>query len=231
VGAEVTLTVVIPRYAMKAHVAQQADDHLATLIDVAQLPTQIIVVDNGSTHPMRDALRASVTLIAWPTNRGIAPAWNEGMAHAGGQLLAFVTTTTRVTPGWDTALASACHERVIAMPYTNGEKAYGVGVTGWCFMLRRELAREIGSFDETFVPCFYEDTSWFHDAIDKGVELVNVPAANVLKTTKHATVAEAPWGGRMSWLFYANRLRYSWKHNVDPYDTPRFWQRPLRDVA
>jgi GT2 family glycosyltransferase len=137
-----------------------------------------------------------------------------------------------VEPGWDANLvAVATSGRFIAMPYTNGAKPYGLGISGWCFVLTTALANEIGRFDETFVPVQYEDTDFFHRAIyDHGVELVNVPSAHVTRASGRQSFQGAPWANRANLLHMANRFRYAWKHNLDPNDVPPFWKTPLRDV-
>ena len=206
--------------------AQQWATHRAALEAYTAEPYELIVVDNGSTYP------PAQTTTAWLANRGIAPAWNEGRRHARGDVLCFLTATTEVTPGWSEPLVVVARRgRYITMPYTNGIKAYGgLGVTGWCWVLTRELADEIGPFDETFVPIQYEDTDFYHRAIyEHGVELVNVPASNVRRHPGPKSYQSWPQE-RINWIHWANRFRYGFKHGVDPQDIPPFWKQPLRDV-
>jgi hypothetical protein len=248
------LAVIVPRYAMTPEVAEVTEANLRRIKEVAQIPTTLVVIDNGSKIPLNPDLRKDRAVVGsknvivdvyveWPENRGVAPAWNEGRWQSAGawqktkrplpDVFAFVTSTTTVEPGWDTRLCQvAMSGRYIAMPFTNGEKPYnGLGITGWCWAISRELADEVGLFDETFVPVQYEDTDFFHRAIyDHGVELVNVAGANVRRTTGRQSVAGAPWGNRFNLIHMANRFRYAWKHNLDPNDTPPFWKSPLRTI-
>ena len=221
------LSVIVPTYCMTPETRDLAQDNLARICDVATVEYELVVVDNASTFP------PTFVRARFPENYGVAPAWNEGRRWANGDVLAFVTCTTRVEPGWDAKLvAVATSGRYIAMPYTNGEKPYGLGITGWCFVVTRALADEIGPFDETFVPVQYEDTDWFHRAIyQHGVELVNVPGANVTRAAGKQTLATAPWGKRQNLIHMANRFRYAWKHDLDPNDVPPFWKTTLRDVV
>jgi GT2 family glycosyltransferase len=222
------LSVIVPVYAMQLRIADLWQDNLATLHRVSGMDTEVIVIDNGSAYP------PAYATVTWAENRGVAPAWNEGRRQAQGDVLAFVTSTTTVTPGWDVALTAVARTgRRIAMPYTNGKKSYeGLGITGWCWVLTRAVADEIGPFDETFVPAQYEDTDFFHRAIYvHGVELVNVPEAQVQRAGSRQSSDAAPWAARFEWLHLANRYRYAWKHGTDPRHPPPFWHTPLRDIS
>jgi hypothetical protein len=221
------LSVIVPIYAMQPRIADLWQANLDTLHRVSGMDTEVIVIDNGSACP------PAYATVTWAENRGVAPAWNEGRRQAQGDVLAFVTSTTTVTPGWDVALAAVARSgRLIAMPYTNETKPYRLGVTGWCWVITRALADEVGPFDETFVPAQYEDTDFFHRAIyTHGIELVNVPTAQVCRTAGRQSSDAAPWAARFNWLHAANRYRYAWKHGVDPSQNPPFWVTPLRDVT
>lgn len=222
------LSVIVPTFLMSQSVADLWARNRARLLEVASVPTELIVVDNGSAYPP-----AEIT-VAWPKNRGIAPAWNEGRRHATGAVVAFVTCTTQVDPGWDAKLCAVAESgRFIAMPFTDGAQPYGIGVTGWCWAIRRALADEVGEFDETFVPAQYEDTDFFHRAIyQHQIELVNVAGATVTRPGGGGlTTRSGPFAERWFWLHFANRCRYGWKHNVDPNDVPPFWKQPLRTVS
>ena len=217
------LSIIVPTYLMSEERAAEWAAHRAQIVAVHSIPTEIIVVDNGSTCPPAESTTA------WLENKGVAPAWNEGVRQSTGDLLCFMTCTVDVQPGWDARLCAVAESgRYVAMPLTNGEPAYGLGVTGWCWVVRRELFDEVGPFDETFVPVQYEDTDWFHRAIyQHGLELVTVPSARVRREGSRQT-----WtmdARRQHYIHLANRYRYAWKHGVDPAEAPPFW-RPLRQI-
>lgn len=221
------LSIIVPVYSMRPEVRDLWQRNLNTIFRVAQMDTEVVSVDNGSTCPPTPP--ATVT---WPTNKGVAPAWNEGVRRANGDVLAFVTSTTAVEAGWDTALAAVARSgRYIAMPYTNGTKPYGIGVTGWCWAVRRNLWEAVGPFDETFVPVQYEDTDFFMRATrDHGIELVNVPAARVTRAARRQTWHGTGFDEKAKAIHMANRWRFAWKHGVPVEDVPPFWKTPLRDV-
>jgi GT2 family glycosyltransferase len=86
----------------------------------APLPTEVIVVDNGSRDGTAEMLagRADVVTITNPTNRGVAPGRNQGLARARGELVALLDVDTVPAPGSFATLAA----RLRAVP--------GVGLVG-----------------------------------------------------------------------------------------------------
>lgn len=219
------LSVVMPVWAFTPELAAMTAQTLAQLRAVSAIPTEVIVVDNGSIAHTE----------VWPVdvrhrfaeNLGIAPAYNAGLRLASAPIVAFLSNDCHVEPGWDTALVQcAAAGRHLAFPWTNGVQSDGVGVTAWCFVLARALAEEVGGFDETFVPAWYEDTDFFHRLMLSGVHFWSVPAARV-QHQRLTTTGQAPWASRGDWLHWANRFRYAWKHGVPPDQAPPFWRRPV----
>ena len=71
---------------------------------------ETVVVDNGSTDGTRALLGArfpDVRLVALPSNRGFAPAVNEGIRAARGEILVLMNNDVRAEPGWLAALVAA----------------------------------------------------------------------------------------------------------------------------
>lgn len=224
-----TLAVIVPRYVNDLPTHELVEGCLSAVLDSQdqRFNTTVTLVDDGSSIPpvQREGLR----IIEHGSNRGVAVGWNSGWrANPGADFYCWLNADCRVTPGWAFPLIAAAEQlNCIAMPYTNGEKPDGVGVTGWCFLTRRDLAERIGYFDETFVPARYEDTDWFHRAIYyERIPLVNVPSSNVIHTRMQGGTKDIK---RMDMLHQANHMRYRWKHNVETL-IPPFWTHPLPDV-
>lgn len=72
----------------------------------APLPIEVIVVDNGSRDGTAEwlAARSDVVTITNPTNRGVAPARNQGLRRARGELVALLDVDTVAAPGSFTTL-------------------------------------------------------------------------------------------------------------------------------
>lgn len=221
------LSVVMPIYNLNPDLARMTQRNLGRMWDARTVPLEVIGVENGSPCEVEAAVS---TWIHWPQNRGIAPAWNAGLAQAHGDVIAFVTTSTAVEPGWDKALRDAARSGAIAFPLTDegdGPRKHrdGTGVAGWCWAMSRETAERIGPFDESFSPAWYEDTDYFYRATQLGIPLVSVPAAVV----KHARSSTTSKLSNWPLLFMSQRLRFAWKHGLDPDAPPPFWRTPLPD--
>ena len=225
------LAVIVPRYANTAPVHEITNQCIDKILEYqdTRFRTTLTVIDDGSLIGF--TLKEGVRILHHGYNRGIAVGWNTGWrANPNADFYCWINADCEVTPGWAFPLVATAEQiGAIAMPYTNGEKSDGLGITGWCFLTSQEIANQIGPFDETFVPARYEDTDWFHRAIyTHRIPLVSVPSSNVIHTRMKGGTKDVR---RMDLLHTANRLRYSWKHNLDPNDDiPPFWKKPLPEV-
>jgi GT2 family glycosyltransferase/glycosyltransferase involved in cell wall biosynthesis len=221
---EPLLTITIPVWSRTPELAAMAQDTINRVWEVARIPTEIVVVDNGS--PFEVPLAAKV--YRFPENRGVSIGWNTGIRHAGAQMIVVLNSDCRVEPGWDEALFEAASTgRRIAFPYTDHCDGLGFtqpdqgGTAGWCYMLSRATHDEIGVFDERFSPAYCEDTDYWHRAWKLGIELSPVPAAHVV----HARRTSADAGADL--LLLAHRKKYGWKHGVDPDRAPPYYNREI----
>jgi hypothetical protein len=194
--------------------------------EVARVPTEVVVVDNGS--PVEAPLAARV--YRYPENRGVSVGWNTGIRFSSAPVVAVLNSDCRVEPGWDEALLEAATDgRRIAFPYTDHCDGLGfsrpdqAGTAGWCFMLTKDLYAEVGPFDERFSPAFCEDTDYWHRAWQLGIELSPVPAARVVHARRTSSQAGADL------LLRAHRYKYGWKHGVDPERAPPYYNRDVVD--
>jgi glycosyltransferase involved in cell wall biosynthesis len=224
-GAEApALTVTMPVWSRTPELAEMAVRTVERVWELARLPTEVLVVDNGS--PEQRPLRARVH--RFEENRGVATAWNKGIELARAPVVAVLNSDCRVEPGWDEALYEAATTgRRIGFPYTDHCDGLGFrqpdqgGTAGWCFMLTRALYREIGPFDELFSPAYLEDTDYWHRAWELGIELSPVPAAQVV----HARRTSGD--DHSDWLLTGHRYIYGWKHGVEPMRAPPYYNREI----
>lgn len=205
------LSVIVARYDVTDEIRRQSEANIQRVKEQSRLPIEVIEVDNTTGKNC------------------IAAAWNTGWKRARGEFLCWLNSDCAVTARWDEPLCQVADSfPVIAMPYTDGQKSDGVGITGWCFVARTDTAERIGPFDEQFTPAYYEDTDWFQRAIDLGIPLANVPASNVLHVRgRGGTVG---LGTARDRIFVANRDRYYTKHRLNPNLPPPFWSVPLIDI-
>ena len=200
--------------------------NLTHLRQVAQVPTEIIVIDNGS--PCKGEIPADL-FVPRASNLGIAPAWNSGTVVATFDHFVFLNNDCRVSEGWDVSLLKHIDGRVV-FPMTDHNDGRGYrpgdgGVSGWCFGMTRSTFDKVGEFDETFSPAYYEDTDWFHRAWNLNIPLVHVADAKVWHQ-RRTTAMNADWASRANQLFNAHRLKYAWKHGCDPSLPPPFYTNP-----
>jgi glycosyltransferase involved in cell wall biosynthesis len=225
-GRPPQLSVTVPVWSRTPELADMARRTIERVWEVARVPTEVVVVDNGS--PVETPLAARVHRYA--ENRGVSVGWNTGIRLSSAPVIAVLNSDCLVEPGWDEALlAAATDGRRIAFPYTDHCDGQGftrpdqAGTAGWCFALARELYDEIGPFDEWFSPAFCEDTDYWHRAWKLGVELSPVPAARVVHARRTSSHPEADR------LLKAHRYKYGWKHGVDPDRAPPYYNREVVD--
>jgi glycosyltransferase involved in cell wall biosynthesis len=220
------LTITIPVWSRTPELAEMATRTVDRIWEVSRLPSEVVIIDNGSPHERRFPAKVH----RFPENRGVSAAWNEGIARAEAPVVAVLNSDCMVEPGWDEALYEAATAgRRIGFPYTDHGDGRGFrqpdqgGTSGWCFALAVRLFREIGPFDERFSPAFCEDTDYWHRAWELGVELSPVPAAHVTHVRRATTGLDA----HVDWLLQGHRYKYGWKHGVDPHRAPPYYNRPI----
>ena len=94
-----TTSIVIPNW----NGMRWLDGVLASIEAQTSQPTEIIVVDNGSTDGSREHLALawpSVDVVHWNENRGFAAAANDGFHRAKGEFVALVNTDIELAPDW-----------------------------------------------------------------------------------------------------------------------------------
>jgi GT2 family glycosyltransferase/glycosyltransferase involved in cell wall biosynthesis len=222
------LSISIPVWSRTPELADMARRTIERIWEVARVPTEVVVVDNGSPHEVPLPARVH----RFPENKGVSVGWNAGIRLSRGPVLCVLNSDCRVEPGWDEALVEAATDgRRVAFPYTDHCDGRGFtrpdqgGTSGWCFVMHRDVQAEVGVFDEWFSPAFLEDTDYWHRAWQLGIELSPVPAARVV----HARRTTASTDPRVEWLLQGHRYKYGWKHGVDPHRAPPYYNRDIVD--
>jgi GT2 family glycosyltransferase/glycosyltransferase involved in cell wall biosynthesis len=225
------LSITIPVWSRTPELADMARRTIERIWEVARIPTEVVVVDNGSPF-VTPALAAKV--YRYPENKGVATGWNTGVRLSTAPVVVVMNSDCMVQPGWDVALyEAAVNGRRVAFPFTDHCDGLGFsspdqgGTAGWCFMFARSLYEEVGVFDEWFNPAFCEDTDYWHRAWQMGIELTPVPAARVV----HARRTTASTDARVDMLLQGHRYKYGWKHGVDPHRAPPYYNREIVDYV
>jgi GT2 family glycosyltransferase/glycosyltransferase involved in cell wall biosynthesis len=227
-GDPPALTVTMPVWNRSEETAEMVARVIDRVWEVSRMPTEVVVVDNGS--PVQRELRARVH--RFERNHGVASGWNAGIALARAPVIAVLNSDCLVEEGWDEALFEAATTgRRIAFPYTDHcdgrgfRRADQAGTAGWCFMLSRATFEEIGPFDERFNPAYGEDNDYWHRAWKLGVELTPVPDAHVIHPRRMSADARADA------LLVGHRYLYGWKHGVEPMRPPPYFDRKVVEYS
>jgi N-acetylglucosaminyl-diphospho-decaprenol L-rhamnosyltransferase len=146
---------------------------------------RVVIVDNGSTDGTGDWLKTQpgLTIVSNASNRGCAPAWNQGCRAAGAADWIVVLNNDVLLPrGWIAALVGAAErarldvvspamrEREMNYPFSDyaadfmGAMATVIreGVAhGVCFAVKRAVFAKVGEFDEGFRIGQFEDSDFF----------------------------------------------------------------------
>lgn len=152
---------------------------------------EFVVIDNGSTDSTAAALQGwqgrmakQLTVITNEDNRGFGPALNQGVAVAKGRFLILLSNDVIIEGDYISLIESTLeNERDIlggaqVLDFDTGWNTFNTEtiayVAGWCVFCTREVWREIGGFDERYVPCDYEDLDLSLKAIKSGYPLKQV---------------------------------------------------------
>ena len=179
--------------------AQHIGEALASVGESEQQPLEILVVDGGSIDDTVAIARSFPGVRVIPQeSQGIANAYNEGVAHAQGDLLAFISHDDHWLPGKLDAqvaymeehpdlLLSVTHVQHYLEPGSQPPDGFRKelldqavpGVLMETLMVRPELFRKVGWFDPSFE--VGEDTDWYARVKDAGVTIGVMPETFTMK--------------------------------------------------
>ena len=200
-------------------IARNASRHLAESLDSigasTRRPDEVVLVDGGSTDGTRDiAARYPFVRVLPQQSRGIANAYNEGIAASACPLLAFLSADDRWMPEklalQEAALRAdatldlvACHVQHALEPGCATPSGFRTALLDApvpafimeSLMVRREVFARVGGFDPAFTVS--EDTDWFARSRDAGVRSVVLPETLVWKRVhdRNSSLAEPAING------------------------------------
>lgn len=110
------ITLIIPVY-NQSHFTKRC---LPSLVDGAEEPQELIIIDNNSTDDTPDFLKKfkseienknwKMQIITNPKNVGVGAAFNQGIKAASFDYIALGNNDTWIMPGWDAALIKAIED-------------------------------------------------------------------------------------------------------------------------
>ncbi len=189
-------------------IARNGAEYIGAAIDSVlrsrQPPLEILVIDGGSTDDTRQiAARAPRVRVIAQQSRGIPGAYNEGIAAARGDLIAFISHDDLWEPGKLDVPAAVMRQRPeLDLTVTLVQHFLAAGATvpaGFrpqlleqavpgmimeALMVRPRAFDKVGRFDPAFTAG--EDTDWFARVRDAALPMAVIPQVLVRKRV-HAT--------------------------------------------
>jgi len=162
---------------------------LQDVIRTYGVETEIIVVDDGSSEPIKriiPKLFPDVKLLINESNVGFAPTINKGIRAASHDLICLLNNDiTLPNHGWLKAMADSMDEFDLTAPaggrmddkwnYQTGEaktrKDKFSYLVGWCILIKREVFDKIGLIPEDFGKGFFEDVLFCYRAERAGFKM------------------------------------------------------------
>jgi glycosyltransferase involved in cell wall biosynthesis len=170
-------------------------------------PAEILVVDGGSTDRTIEIARSfPLVRVIHQTSRGIARAYNEGIAQARGEFIAFISHDDLWLPGkLDTQTEYMRHNPNLlytvamvqhflapgsAVPPGFRSELLERPVPGMLMetlVARKRVFARVGGFDPQFP--ISEDTDWFARARDANIEMALLPDVLLYKRIRGANTS------------------------------------------
>jgi len=217
-----TWTIVIPSRNRPA-LLQECLQRVRVAIEVAGIPAEIVVVDDGSVPALREGDLPAVTLVRG-AGQGPARARNRGIMAATGSIVAFTDDDARVSPAWLQAAKEALDQSpgavgvrgpVTTPPYDPLFEHSVEDLDGGRFLTcnvayRREPLVEVGGFDPSY--------RFAHEDIDLGLRMAErgpvlfAPAMAVEHPGRPISVEEFNGRSRFvadDWLFFRRYPSYN----------------------
>ena len=226
-----TVSIIIPVFNQLAY-TRQCLEYIEKCTDIAY---ELIIVDNASTDGTAVFLRGvRATVLTNATNRGVAGAWNQGVAASRGSYVVLVNNDVLVTPGWLGRLMTFMEAEghgiaspaIRAGPLNYDLFAYAEAFTrtcaratrreasGCCMVIAREVFDRVGLFDEGFRIGTFEDTDFFWRARCAGITMA-MTGAVLVHHFGEVTQREVRRVLGAYWRPNASRFAAKWGRSVD----------------
>lgn len=175
----------------------------------------LVLIDNGDnlTSLRFPELIQNVHYIPLPGNLGIAGSWNLGIKVLPHHDRWFIASNDiMLLPGDLQQLSEARTDQITLCDKPPFSQIFAIG---------EEVIREVGLFDESFYPAFFEDTDMQRRARFFGFEVVTLPLG-VHHDRSSALRANQMFNSQNSRSFEDSKKYFRWKQAQDDY-TPGYF--------
>jgi GT2 family glycosyltransferase len=183
------------------------------MLDSVDVPVQhLLVIDNGASvmaEPLELKLSdkfAKVTHLRMPANLGVAGSWNLGIkSFPYAQRWFIVSNDVVFTSGALEKLATARRDEVTLTGDAPHWQAFALG---------DEAVNDIGLFDESLFPAYFEDNDYMRRAEFIGV---NIRKLDIDLYHDNSSTIKAGYQSKNDKTFFANQRHYQSKIDANDY--------------
>lgn len=144
-------------------------DLLQRMLDSIDYPLELLIIDNGGKLPeMRvPEIVTKTHILTMPNNQGVSGSWNLGIkCFPFEPYWTFTSADTQFHPGSLQKLAEA--SRPDCLTLNNAFPFYQ------SFSVGEQLVQEVGLFDESIYPIYFEDNDYERRVVKKGFTVLKV---------------------------------------------------------
>jgi GT2 family glycosyltransferase len=194
-------------------------DLLQRMLDSVDVPVDhLLIIDNGlgtDTLELSDKF-AKVTHLRMPANLGVAGSWNLGIksfpyAHR----WFIISNDVTFQPGALEKLAQARRDEITLTADAPNWQAFALG---------DEAVNDIGLFDESLFPAYFEDNDYIRRAEFLGV---NIRKLDIDLHHDNSSTIKNGYQEKNNKTFFANQRHYQSKIDADDY-SPGAWSLEIR---
>jgi GT2 family glycosyltransferase len=198
-------------------------DLLERMLDSVDVPVQhLLVIDNGASVTAESLeLKLSdkftkVTHLRMPANLGVAGSWNLGIkSFPYAQRWFIVSNDVVFRSGALEKLATACRDEITLTADAPHWQAFALG---------DEAVNDIGLFDESLFPAYFEDNDYMRRAEFVGV---NIRKLDIDLHHDNSSTIKAGYQSKNDKTFFANQRHYQSKIEASDY-SPGTWSLEIR---
>jgi GT2 family glycosyltransferase len=193
-------------------------DLLQKMLDSVDVPVDhLLVIDNGSGADLFFSDKfANVTVLAMPANQGVAGSWNLGIKSFPYAHRWFIVSNDVVfEPGALEQLAQARRDEITLTGDAPHWQAFALG---------DEAVSDIGLFDESLFPAYFEDNDYMRRAEFVGV---NIRRLDLNLTHANSSTIKAGYMDKNAKTFASNDRYYQSKIANNDY-TSGSWSLDIR---
>jgi len=174
------ISIIIPCYNHEL----QLQKAVSSALSQQQVDKEIIVVDDGSTSPVKNVWGDPVRVLKHHTNKGLSHALNTGIHHSSGDKFIILAADDELHPSALATLVRGDADIISCDMRVNGRHVRGkpgnldtlmrANCHSYCALISKHIWQKVGGYNEFMNPS-WEDYEFFLHAAKVGAEWQHVP--------------------------------------------------------